>query len=278
MQRVKQVAADSRRSECLIVGRHNMECLIMPSKAELEPSEIRQLTIDTGSAGLGGEEDGYLTDKEILARIADPAIPPRERLQFVCEAELIRFEDDDRGEFVDVLWRYIQENRDSNDPAVLVAVGSAIRKYVANMPIERMGTLSELLEPGHRSPLDVTLELELAKMAFRFFKAYPPPHRDPEPVLGGHLWKMAQDYTNPRFLLRGENSAVASLAIDAVIAMRGSHAEEAWRLAVESPYRWFREVIEDDLDELREEWVLKNAEVTDWLDHLRADVHAVGTT
>lgn len=221
---------------------------------------------DCSSAHLA---DAELSDREILAVIADEALSARERVPFVCEAELIRFEDEDRTELVRVLWKYIQENRDGNDPAVLIAVGSAIRKYVANMPMERMGTLSELLEPGHRSPLDVTLELELAKMVFRFFKVYPPTQRDPEPELGTHLWKMAQDYINPRFLLREDHAAVASLAIGAVIAMRSEYAEQAWRLAAESPYRWFFEVVEDDLDALREEWVERNAEAADWLDRLR---------
>ena len=194
------------------------------------------------------------------------------RRQLVCEAEVTPFEPHERDALLPILWQYILDKRDSNDRDELVAVASAIRKYIALLPMERLGELTVLLEPGHRAPLPLELELEVAKMVYRNYEVHPPAVPDPQPQLASRLWEMAQAYINPRVLLRDQHAAVTSLAIEALVAMRSGLAERAWRGAIESPYRWFGEVVTDDLAELRERWIERNEDAVTWLDELRMRV------
>ncbi len=214
--------------------------------------------------------DTCLSTSDILARLIDVATSIPERQKLVCEAELIRFTGKDREALLQVLWPYILDHRDSNDRNELVAVGAAIRKYIAIMPIEQMGELAELLEPGHRAPLPVELELEVAKMVYRNFEVFPPQQLDPHPALAARLWEMAQDYIKPRFLLRRKHSAVASLAIEALIAMRSAYAGDALRIALDCPYSWFSDIVKHDLRELHNRWAGKDDDAVAWLESLCA--------
>ena len=126
--------------------------------------------------GLGVE----LSARDILIRLADPDTPRAARQQLVCEAELRRFSQPERETLLELLWRYILDHRDSNDPEELVAVGSAIRKFAAIMPMDRMEDLAVLIEPGHHAPPAIELELELAKMVYRNYEVYPPSEADQE--------------------------------------------------------------------------------------------------
>ena len=101
------------------------------------------------------------------------------------------------------------------------------------------------------------------------FEARPPFDPDPHPGLALRLWEMVQAYIHPRILLRDKHSAAASLAIESIVAMRSKLAESAWQAAVACPYRWFAELVSDDLDRLRERWSNKSPEATAWLDALR---------
>jgi hypothetical protein len=127
-----------------------------------------------------------------------------------------------------------------------------------------------LIEPANHEPLSLELELEVAKMIFRNFEVHPPTAPDPHPDLADRLLEMARAYANPRILLREKHAAVASLAIEAIVAMRSNRACEAWGVAIESPYRWFREMVADDLKELQEQWAAKDREAAGWLHDLRA--------
>lgn len=54
--------------------------------------------------------------------------------------------------------------------------------------------------------------------------------------------------------------------------MRSRLAKDAWETADSSPYRWFAELVSDDLEDLREQWCEKNAAAADWLRELRDSV------
>jgi len=168
-----------------------------------------------------------------------------------------------------LLWQYILDHRNSNDRNELVAVGAAIRKYIAIMPMDRMGELTVLLETGHRAPLPIDLEIEVAKMVYRNFEVYPPDLPDPHPELARRLWEMVQAYINPRVLLRDKHSAATSLAIEAIVSMRCSLAEQACQAANACPYRWFSELVSDDLDDLYERWSRKSSDAAAWLRELQ---------
>lgn len=226
---------------------------------------IRVLPVDS-------EEEVTLSTSDLLARLSDVTISPQERQQLVCEAELVLFPDEERENLLAVLWRYIQNFRNSNDCSELIAVGAAIRKYVAVMPMHEMGRLAPLLESGHRAGLPLDLELEVAKMVYRNFEVHPPEHPDPHPELAARLWEMTQAYINPRFLLREKYATVVSLAIEALVAMQSEYAEDAWRSALACPYDWFREAVTDHLCELRRMWASGGHESVAWLDALHARV------
>ena len=193
-------------------------------------------------------------------------------VDLICEIELARFDAAERQKLLPLLWQYILRHRDSNSPETLAAVGAAIRKYIALMPMEEMGQLAVLLESGHRSVLPIELEIEVAKMIYRNFEVHPPREPNPHPELARLLWEMAQAYANPRLLMRDKHSAAALLAIQALVAMRSDFASNAVHLAAASPYRWFSELVADQLDRLHDRWNSANPDVAVWLAALRKDV------
>lgn len=209
---------------------------------------------------------------QLLHQFADASVNPPYVL--LCAIELAHFDPSQRQVLLPLLWQYILDHRNSNDRDELVAVGAAIRKYVAILPMERMGELATVLESGHRFPLPIELEIEIAKMVYRNFEVHPPVVADPHPELAQRLWEMVQAYINPRVLVREKCSAATSLAIEAIVSMRSSLAEQAWLAAAACPYRWFAELVSDDLDELQERWSRKNPEAVAWLSELRTIVLA----
>lgn len=189
--------------------------------------------------------------------------------ELVCEVEVARFDESQKAIVLPSLWDYIQKNKNSNDRDVLIGVGAAIRKYVALMSMGQIGQVAELLDPAQQAPLPIELELEVVKMIFRNFEALPPTRPNPVPVLGARLWEMVQSYGNPRILLRDKYSAVASLAIEAIVAMCSDYAIKAWRFALDSPFTWFGEMVSDDLDALQRSWMRSSPSAAKWLDDLR---------
>ncbi|OYV88041.1 MAG: hypothetical protein B7Z73_09300 [Planctomycetia bacterium 21-64-5] len=76
---------------------------------------------------------------------------------------------------------------------------------------------------------------------------------------------MVQAYANPRLLLRDKHSAAASLSIQAIVALRSELAARALHAAVASPYRWFTEIVADDLNRLHDRWSDKSPDAAAWL-------------
>lgn len=227
-------------------------------------SESRLGVSDVDTLGEQLTPDGLL---DLLAAEMENISP-----NYIIEAEITRFDLQQQQRLLPVLWSYINAHRNSSTPGDLIAVGSAIRKYIAIMPMEKMETLAALLDPENRSPLPLELELEVAKMVYRNFEVHPPTHANPQSQLASNLMQMAQAYLNPRLLLRDKYSACASLAIEAIVAMRSNLAAEAWNSALRSPHRWFGEIINADLAELGSRWSSRNAEAADWLAELRLSV------
>ncbi len=212
-----------------------------------------------------------LTSDQLLRELTVASTPSG---TLICAVELTRFSPSQHPALLSLLWQYILRFRDSNNRDDLVSVGAAIRKYIAIIPMDRMGELAFLLESGHRSQTPIDLEIEVAKMIYCNFEVHPSVAADPHPELTERLWEMAQAYINPRILLRDKHSAAASLAIEAIVSMRSHLAKQALNAAVASPYRWFAELVSDDLNGLCESWRLKNAESAAWLRDLLESVVA----
>lgn len=208
------------------------------------------------------------TSEDLLSRFTQ-ATDAEATPHLICKIELAHFGDEQRSCLLPLLWQYILSHRNSNAREQLIAVGAAIRKYIAIMPMDRMGDLATLLESGHKSHLPVELEIEVAKMIYRNFEVLPPADPDPQPELADRLWEIVELYMNPRLLLRDKHAAAASSAIEAIVAMRSRHAQRALQAANGCSYRWFAELVSDDLDELRDRWDKKNKDAVAWLDDLR---------
>jgi len=236
-------------------------------------SDSQFISSTKSSSFHAASDSAELTADELLRQLSDAGSNPPSKL--LCAAEMIRFDASQHEALLPLLWQYILAHRDSNNREELVATGAAIRKYIAIMPMDRMGELAVLLESGHRSTLPIDLEIEVANMVFRNFEVHPPVAIDTQPELAQRLWEMVRAYVNPRILLRDKHSAVASLAIEAIVAIRSSLAARAWQAAVQCPYRWFAELVSDDLDDLHEKWSHKHAEAAAWLSDLRSQVSAL---
>lgn len=234
-----------------------------------------QLIPSNASQSFGATTDSdelTLTADHLLRQLIDAVPNPSSSL--ICTVELTRFDPSERQALLPLLWQYILDHRNSNNRDELIAVGAAVRKYIAIMPIDRMGELAILLESGHKSPLSIELEIEVAKMIYRNFEAHPPAFADPQPELAQRLWEMVQAYINPRILLRDKHSAATSLAIEAIVSMWSPLAEQAMHAAVACPYHWFAELVSDDLNDLHETWSGKNPDAASWLAELRNNVFA----
>ena len=236
-------------------------------RTDLASRDPQSVSSNRSSAHEAALESAAIAPDELLRQFA--ATGSSAPCSLICEIELTRFDTAHRQVLLPLLWEYILEHRNSNIRQELVAVGAAMRKYIANMPMDQMGTLGVLLESDHRSQLSIALEIEVAKMIYRNFETHPPLHPDPLPELAQRLWELVQAYVNPRILIRDKHSAAASLAIVAIVAMRSALAEVAWQAAVGSPYRWFSELVSDDLDGLLATWSRKSPEAAAWLVALR---------
>lgn len=215
-------------------------------------------------------EGELATPDELLNELASFGV--NAPVHLIYEIELTRFDANQRRRLLPLLWMYILRNRDDNRLETLTAAGAAIRKYIALMPMEDMGRLAVLLESGHKSVLPIELEIEIAKTIYRNFEVHPPREPNPHPELARPLWEMAQAYANPRLLMRDKHSAAALLAIQALVAMRSDFALNAVHLGAASPYRWFAELVADQLDRLHDRWNKSNPDIAVWLAALRKDV------
>jgi len=213
------------------------------------------------------------TSADLLSRVKDAGSNPT--IEDICEVEITRFNREQLAIIRPVLWQYFLTHRNSNNPEDLIAVASAIRKYIATMPMSEISDLADLLDPTQRFPLSLDLELEIVKMIYRCFEAIPPVSTNANPLLSARLWEIAKDYSSPRMLLRDKYSAVASLAIESLVAMQSEYATSAWQLATASPHQWFAEMVSDDLATLRETWLEHGDKAVAWLDQLRSEAVSV---
>lgn len=157
------------------------------------------------------------------------------------------------------LWEYIQDHTHPDDQTELVVVGSAIRKFVSNMPMEDMGCLVKVLKD-----CSIDIVLETAKMIDRNYRAQPR-GLDPQPELARELVNWSS------YLILGEvfhldrNSTAALNCIKALISMQSPLAFKMVKRISKCP-KWFVELVEDHIKELEKKHSLPEQLV--WLDLL----------
>lgn len=184
-----------------------------------------------------------------------------ELIKLVCTMEAEKFDDDERGGVMALLRWYIDDNRNSDDREVLIAVGSAIRKCVAMADRDDLGWMETLLDTRH-SDVDIRVELEVAKMASRKFWPRPPKYWHPYPGLSGHLTEIVEVYLHPRIFSKGHSpsvpsfGAVAMLAAEAVLIMGVGMGPMVARVVdqVGAVPLWFRQQLRRRLEKNTSGW------------------------
>ncbi|NUN97751.1 MAG: hypothetical protein HUU16_16435 [Candidatus Omnitrophica bacterium] len=208
------------------------------------------------TVGVGGQDESCegLQPGEVVALLGNPNLDLNERRRLILAAEEMDFTGEQRMELLPLLRGFIEEFRDSNERDDLIAVGSAIRNYVALMDVSQIGALASVLEPGHRAVIPQEIELEIVKMVARKFAANPPAAPEPEPELATRLMELAEAYLNPRVLPRGRFSAIALLALQGLAGMRSPKLERLVEVARDLPFPWFHRQLRRLLNELLDQW------------------------
>ena len=190
----------------------------------------------------------------ILQRLGDASTYADDRRGLVIEAEAIDFTAEQERRLVPILRDFALKFRDSQDPVDLTAVGSAIRKLVAIIPVSEIGWLAELLESGHRTAILPSIKLEVAKMVYRKFAANPPSFPDPEPTLATRFVETGEAFLNPQILPLENYAAVALNALLALAAMNSHRIDDVLNDVCSLPQAWFRQQFCRRLRALCDEW------------------------
>ncbi len=221
-------------------------------------ARVRKLFDDLQEHFLRTSSDECLESSELLSRIEkDPEASPA---SLICEAEITHFTEDQGRRLQRALWRFIHAHRDTVDYRQLVAVGAAIRKYVAEAKTADLEDLATLLQSDGRLPLPLQVELEIAKVAYRRFEHQPPDRPEPAPALASRLAELAELYLAPRLLARVDEgyATVGMLAAQALAVMLSERWDAVLPRVNEAP-RWFRNQLARRLDQACRLWSTQHA-------------------
>ncbi len=183
------------------------------------------------------------TTQEILAGLRRDDLSPEEKRRLVIEAEVLPFDPGQVDDLKVLLRKYIEQGRDSDLPADLIAVTSAIRKYVAIIDRDELRSVGFLLDAGHRAPVPLEIELEVAKMVVRKLTANPPENPDPDPLLAARLMELARAYLNDRLLPREKYGAVALNSVLSLVLLRSSQLGVLFDLLRGIRLSWFKQLV-----------------------------------
>ena len=193
-------------------------------------------------AGTEPKED-CITPDVLIETMESETASHEEKRRAVIESEVVAFPLGSVGKLNHLLYLFIKQYRDSEDQQDIVAVGSAIRKYVATMNLADLSALDTLLDAEHNATVPIEVELEVAKTLVRKLVQSPPEEPNSEPRLADRLYEIVTLYLNLRLLSRDKFAAVALNAILALCLLRSPHADEVRQALKESPESWFSELV-----------------------------------
>jgi len=180
----------------------------------------------------------------IIEALKRPDLTRAERRNLIIEAEVLSFTGQEATAIAPLLRQFIEEYRESNVPADLVAVGSAIRNYVATAPMDdAFDAAVSLLKRDGRLPLPIELEVGISKMVVRKLTANPPAERDRHPELASRLEELVDDYARPRFLVREKHGAVALNAILGFVLTRSGRDSLVVERMRAVGVTWFQQIV-----------------------------------
>ncbi|MEK6233235.1 MAG: hypothetical protein N2C14_00835 [Planctomycetales bacterium] len=189
---------------------------------------------------------------DVIDVLCDASAGAEARREAALAAEILSVEDEHRDQFRDALRLYVDAYRDSQDPADLVAVGSAIRKLVAIMRPEDIHDAGELLQSGNRAAVSLDIELEVTKSICWNLSMNPPRLPDAHPELAAQFLDLVTTYANDRLLPRPKYAVVLSHSALALMILR-SHVGQVLECLQGISLTWFNELIARRADRLRED-------------------------
>jgi hypothetical protein len=182
--------------------------------------------------------------QSVLRALTATGAEREEYRKAIINAEILDFGPSETHELMPALRRFIETHRDSNDPADLVAVGSAIRKFIAIAPgSEAIDFAADLLRAGSRFPLPIEIEVEISKMVVRRLTANPPARTDRCSELASRLVELAETYLNPRLLGRQKHGAVALNAVLGVFLTRDPRVSSILQRVQSLGVNWFQQLL-----------------------------------
>ena len=175
----------------------------------------------------------------VLAAIESDDTDSAELAQWIIDAEALHFSESQLMRLRPRLKRFVLDHRESDKRTEQIAVGSAIRKYVATMLPDELPQAAFLLDAGGRSSPPIRVELEVAKMVVRKLTAVPSDHPDCAPELGERLFEIAKTYLNDRLLTREKFGATATYAVLGLALLQSARFQNCVELFASLRSQWF---------------------------------------
>jgi hypothetical protein len=187
-------------------------------------------------------EDDIIPDV-LLRKLESVTTSHEEKRRAVIESEVIGFPSESIQTLNRLLYQFIQQHRDSDNQEDIIAVGCAIRKYVAVMSQNDLSHLADLLDAQHNATVPIEVELEIAKTLVRKLSQTPPEKSDSEPQLAERLYEIVELYLNPRLLARDKFAAVALNAILSLCLLRSAYSDKVQQSMQALQVSWFSELV-----------------------------------
>ncbi len=194
----------------------------------------------------------------IIESLQRPNLEHDERRRLILESEVLPFRGQQAAALAPLLRQFVERYRESNVPADQIAVGSAIRNYVATATIDdAFEAAASLLKAHSRNSISIDLEVEVTKMVVRKLTANPPADREQYSELARRLEELVDDYARPRLLSREKYGAVALNAVLGLVLTRSgrdTHVVETMRTL---QVAWFQQLVGRRAGRLRADLVTR---------------------
>lgn len=204
-------------------------------------SQWHKIEIDMPPEAEPSEDD--IAPDALLRKLASVTTIHEEKRRAVIESEVIFFPPGSVETLSRLLYQFVQQHRDSDNQEDIVAVGCAIRKYMAVMSQGDLSHLAVLLDAQHNATIPIEVELEIAKTLVRKLSQAPPEKPDSEPRLADRLYEIVELYLNPRLLARDKFAAVALNTILSLCLLRSAYADKVKQSLQALPVSWFSELV-----------------------------------
>ncbi len=207
------------------------------------PASTKQPPVESAEAEAEGADPDSRC-RAIVESLRRPDLEHEERRKLILKAEVLPFRGQHAAALVPLLRQFIETYRESNVPADLVAVGSAIRNYVATAASDdAFEAAASLLKAQGRLPIPIELEVEATKMVVRKLTANPPTERDQYTELALRLEELVDAYARPRFLAREKYGAVVLNAVLGLVLTRSGRDAEVLERMRTLDVPWFQQLL-----------------------------------